>query len=198
MNYTKIYQSLIKNAQNKKNNEHFEIHHILPKCMGGTNEKENLVKLTCREHFIAHMLLAHIYNNSKLWAAVIIMKGSNNTYMNGRLYEIAKKKRSEFMSGNQYAKNCVISIKTRKSIADANKKRKGIPTGIATFAGKSHSDEHKEFMRQKMKNRVFSEESKLKMSIAQKNRFKNNPISDLTKLKMSEAKLNKIIEQEAA
>ena len=85
--------------------------------------------------------------------------------------------------------------KMRKVIIESNKKRKGIPTGKATFAGKNHSDEHKEFMRQKMKNRIFSEESKLKMSIAQKNRYKNNPISEETKLKMSKAKLNKIIEQ---
>ena len=171
MNYIKIYKSLIKNAQNRKINKHFEIHHILPKCMGGTNDEENLVKLTCREHFIAHMLLAYIHNNSKLWGAVIIMKGGNNTYMNSRLYEIAKKKRSEFMIGNQYAKNCIISDKTRKAIAEANRRRKGIPTGISTFEGKSHTEEHKEYMRQKITNRIFSEETKLKMSLAQKKRW---------------------------
>jgi len=174
MNYSKIYQSLIENAKNRKINKQYEIHHVLPKCMGGTDEKENLVKLTCREHFIAHVLLAHIYNNSKLWGAVIIMKGSNNTYMNSRLYEIARKKRSEFMIGNQYAKNCIIPDKTRKAVAEANKKRKGIPTRIASFAGKSHSNEHKEYMRKKMTNRVFSPETLLKMSISQKKRFNKN------------------------
>ena len=82
-----------------------------------------------------------------------------------------KKKRSQFMIGNQYAKNCIIPDKTKKAIAEANKRRKGIPTGLATFAGKSHTEEHKEYMREKMKGRVFSEETRLKMSIAQKKRF---------------------------
>lgn len=62
----------------------------------------------------------------------------------------------------------------RKAITESNKRRKGVPTGIATFAGKSHSEEHKEYMRQKMKGRIFSEETKLKMSIAQKKRFAKN------------------------
>jgi hypothetical protein len=35
--------------------------------MGGTNDKENLVNLTAREHFICHKLLVEIYpNNNKL------------------------------------------------------------------------------------------------------------------------------------
>jgi hypothetical protein len=40
---------------------YYEVHHIIPKCMGGGNEKENLTTLTAREHFIAHWLLARIY-----------------------------------------------------------------------------------------------------------------------------------------
>lgn len=35
-----------------------ERHHILPKCMGGTNDPDNLIDLTLEEHFIAHKLLA--------------------------------------------------------------------------------------------------------------------------------------------
>ena len=38
--------------------EYCERHHILPKCMGGGNERDNLIDLYAREHFIAHKLLA--------------------------------------------------------------------------------------------------------------------------------------------
>lgn len=38
-----------------------ENHHILPRCLGGKDEKENLVYLTGREHWIAHLLLHKIY-----------------------------------------------------------------------------------------------------------------------------------------
>lgn len=38
--------------------EYHEEHHILPKCMGGSNDKDNLIDLFAEEHFIAHKLLA--------------------------------------------------------------------------------------------------------------------------------------------
>ena len=67
MNYQKIYQSIISNAQTRliDENTYYEKHHILPKCMGGTNESTNLVKLTYREHFVAHWLLHNIHPDNK-------------------------------------------------------------------------------------------------------------------------------------
>lgn len=38
--------------------EYHERHHIVPRCMGGGNEEENLIDLFAREHFEAHRLLA--------------------------------------------------------------------------------------------------------------------------------------------
>lgn len=38
--------------------EYHERHHIKPKCMGGTNDEDNLIDLYAREHFEAHRLLA--------------------------------------------------------------------------------------------------------------------------------------------
>lgn len=38
--------------------EYHERHHIVPKCMGGTNDEDNLIDLFAREHFEAHRLLA--------------------------------------------------------------------------------------------------------------------------------------------
>jgi hypothetical protein len=35
----------------------FNIHHILPRSLGGGNEPANLIKLTVREHYIVHMIL---------------------------------------------------------------------------------------------------------------------------------------------
>ena len=34
--------------------EYHERHHIVPKCMGGTNDKENLIDLFAKEHYVAH------------------------------------------------------------------------------------------------------------------------------------------------
>lgn len=42
-----------------------ENHHIIPKSMGGTDEPDNLVLLTGREHWVAHLLLFKIYRNKE-------------------------------------------------------------------------------------------------------------------------------------
>ena len=58
------YNKLITNDRglNKSKLEgNFEIHHIIPKCLGGTNDENNLVLLTYEEHVKAHMLLYIIY-----------------------------------------------------------------------------------------------------------------------------------------
>ena len=63
MNHAKVYSMLIENALNRSITEgvYYESHHIVPKCLGGSDDKGNKVKLTYREHFVAHRLLHRIY-----------------------------------------------------------------------------------------------------------------------------------------
>lgn len=56
--YSKWYFNIIENAVSRERiNGYTEVHHIVPKSMGGNNESNNLVILTAREHFICHLLL---------------------------------------------------------------------------------------------------------------------------------------------
>lgn len=74
MDYTKIYNSIIERAQNRKLEGYSEKHHIMPKCIGGQDVKENIVELTAREHFLCHRLLCEIHpNQEKLWYALWLM-----------------------------------------------------------------------------------------------------------------------------
>ena len=76
MNYKKIYNQLIENAKIKNNNKnkYYELHHILPKCLGGNDDEKNIIKLTLREHYIAHKLLTEIYKDNKsIWHAFWMM-----------------------------------------------------------------------------------------------------------------------------
>lgn len=70
MDYEKLYNNIINNAikqvRSKSKTAYFEAHHIFPKCLGGTDEKENIVLLTAKEHFICHHLLTKIYQHDKL------------------------------------------------------------------------------------------------------------------------------------
>lgn len=84
MNYQKIHDEIITQAKIRKIDKtlYYEKHHIIPKCLGGDNSKDNLVKLTAREHYIIHWLLVKIYkDNHKLISALHLMtySGSKNS-----------------------------------------------------------------------------------------------------------------------
>jgi hypothetical protein len=71
VNYQKIYEALISRAKHRIEDVDGEVHHIIPKwrwvetsrrgdLVGDPDVQSNLVKLTYREHLIAHLLLAKI------------------------------------------------------------------------------------------------------------------------------------------
>ena len=55
--YTRWYYSIIDRAQSRTLSGYKERHHIIPRSLGGSNQKNNIVNLTGREHFICHWLL---------------------------------------------------------------------------------------------------------------------------------------------
>jgi hypothetical protein len=63
MDYKTIYDNLIKHRQEHPAEGYTEQHHIVMRSMGGSNESSNLVSLTGREHWIAHLLLYKIHRN---------------------------------------------------------------------------------------------------------------------------------------
>ena len=111
MNYSKIYYNIINyRLQHPLNEEQYgEKHHIQPKSLGGTDDKTNIVKLTAREHFICHALLAEMYDLYtmkwyKMNHAFMMMKASSSKhmrYMNSRLYEKKKMDFQKVQSFNQ-------------------------------------------------------------------------------------------------
>lgn len=74
MNYIRIYDAFIKDRRSKEArlNGYFEVHHIVPKCMGGTDDAANLISLTPEDHYFAHLLLAYGHGG-KNWNAVHAM-----------------------------------------------------------------------------------------------------------------------------
>jgi hypothetical protein len=80
MNYSTLYNSIISRAKSRQLEGYVEKHHIVPKCLGGDNSKENIVALTAKEHFIAHLLLCEIHRgNNKLLYAAYAMCQQNKT-----------------------------------------------------------------------------------------------------------------------
>lgn len=98
MNYFNIYNSLIKSRKDRSkiSGLYYELHHIIPVCMGGSDKKSNLVFLTAKEHYIAHLLLYFIYpENISILRSFCLM--SSRFKSSGRIYEDAKLKRNATM-----------------------------------------------------------------------------------------------------
>lgn len=90
MDYSRIYNSLISyrisNPLKKSNDLYTEVHHIVPKCLGGSDNHDNLIRLTIREHFLAHRFLSKMYPDiTGLSLAVYLMIGGSGHRNNLRV-----------------------------------------------------------------------------------------------------------------
>lgn len=98
MNYQKHYYTLIERAKSRVLEGYVEKHHILPKCMGGTDDISNLVALTPEEHFVAHQLLIKIYpdNHKLIYAARMMCLSSTKKHKRrNKLYGWLRRKVKE-------------------------------------------------------------------------------------------------------
>lgn len=102
MNYQKIYQQLIDRARVCNTTGYKESHHIVPRCLGGTDDQSNLVNLTPEEHYVAHQLLVKIHKDNKkiLYAAVIMCSKRMNNKLYGWIRRRLSKSQSKAMTGS--------------------------------------------------------------------------------------------------
>ncbi len=101
--YGTIYNLLIQNAQSKNRNKkdgYFESHHILPRSMGGTNQKTNLVLLTAREHYIAHLLLVRCVSDDNVYKMIAALARFRKQAQSGRSYELFRTTLSKYSKGS--------------------------------------------------------------------------------------------------
>lgn len=117
----------------------YELHHIQPLSLGGKDISENLIKLTCREHFIAHLILWKIYGG-KMSLAFRLLATTPRTKqrLTSRQFESLRKEI------HQLEQEKIVAISTRQKISSSlmgNKRHKG----------KLHSSEAKKKMSSKHK-----------------------------------------------
>lgn len=125
MNYSKIYNSLIERSVGRKllkrdaeGYVYYEKHHIIPKCLGGSDKKDNLTLLTAEEHWIAHLLLVKIYpDKPALVYACQAMSMSNSVTKrpNNKMFGWIRRKYAEETSKRM--KGSLISDETRAKIS---------------------------------------------------------------------------------
>lgn len=128
MNYKKHYNALINKAKNRILDGYYEIHHIVPRCLGGDDNPENLIKLTPEEHYVAHQLLVKIYPNEPklIYAAYAMILNSKNTKRNNKIYGWIRRKLSQEARKRTGSKNgsygsfWITNGKESKRIKDSN------------------------------------------------------------------------------
>ena len=154
--YKLHYDRLVDRARNRILDLFVEVHHILPRCLGGSDDENNLVCFTPEEHFVAHQLLLKIYpNEPKLaYGALMMTTDKYGHRVHNKLYGWIKRKLSEnncFPAGSEAAKQ------RAKKCGESQK-------------GKKLSDEHKRNLANSMIGKHHSVETKSKMSLAALNR----------------------------
>ena len=99
MDYSKHYTTLIERAKTRSLSEvYYEQHHIVPRCLGGSDNQSNLVSLTPEEHYVAHQLLTKMYPDEPNLIYAANMMCVNRT--NNKLYGWVRRRMSLHMKTN--------------------------------------------------------------------------------------------------
>lgn len=207
--YTKWYNNIISNAITRTDKMGYvERHHILPKSLGGTNSKNNIVSLTAKEHFVCHLLLTKmvigIHRRNMIFAARNMLYSNNNQSrisITGKIYEIIKREaalETSIMNKGKEAWNkglpgnftgMIHSEGTKKLMSASQKglvKPRTVPTSDITRQNISKAKTGK-------KRAPFSDEWKQKLSdriMGDKNHNFGRTFSDETKTRLSVAAKN--------
>jgi hypothetical protein len=118
--YAYWYIELCKRAQCRVTDDsaYYEKHHIVPKNLKGSNSRKNLVRLTGREHFIAHLLLTKMFDSTNL---IIKMKAGLGAFvgqnrngarkLNSRQISLARCAKSESQKGKKFTEEHKFKIR---------------------------------------------------------------------------------------
>lgn len=180
MDYQRHYNKLIVRAKSRLLEGYTEKHRIIPGCMDGVYDENNVVLLTPEEHYVAHQLLVKIYpNNHKLIYAANMMSVSSvtNEQRNNKSYGWLKRKfsvaHSKNMMGHSFNKGIPKSEEHKRKLSEAHKGK------VPWNKGKTRKS--------------FGSEWRNNMSIAAKKRA---PASEEARQNMSKAKIGKKLSEE--
>jgi hypothetical protein len=127
--YTRWYNNIIENAKSRIIDGYIERHHIQPRSLGGTDNKDNLVDLTAREHFICHWLLTKMHigeERGKMINALYLMQGKNqyqDRYINSKVYETLRKEYAQYISKLNTGRIQPLNEKIKQISAITGRKR---------------------------------------------------------------------------
>jgi hypothetical protein len=179
MNYQRHYNLLIeKHGLKSKPNGYSEKHHIVPRCLGGSDDESNLIYLSAEAHYVAHQLLVKMNPNHYgiAYAALLMTRSTSQVARNNKLYGWLK---------SRFSKECSINTIKRFSVKENHPCFSKFGSDHPRF-GKRHSEEAKAKIGLTHKGKIKSDESKRKQSETCKRVFNTddyiNKISEIRKI----------------
>jgi len=121
MSYIDRYNKFIDSLRNQVVSEGCELHHIVPRSMGGSDDKSNIIALTPRQHYIAHWMLWKAYGG-KMAQAFFFINNNKNKRIGSRAYKKLRDEAIDQISGaNHYLFGKSIPLATRKKFSEKRK-----------------------------------------------------------------------------
>jgi hypothetical protein len=161
--YTKWYFSLVNKGSKIKPNGYSEKHHIIPKSLGGSNSITNLIYLSARQHYIAHLLLVKMtkgLEKRSMTHAMIRFAGKNQRKgykISSKLYEIIRNEYSLSITGKNnpmYGIPCCYKMTVEEKESWLQNVRNSLKGDKNPFYGKKHSDETKKHIGEKNSQQI--------------------------------------------
>lgn len=176
MDHARIYDALMVRAVGRVVEGYTEKHYIVPRCLGGPDTKDNIVRLTGREHVMAHKLLVRMYpGNLKLWTAVMLMGRIQmpKARATAREREEFARLRREFRYTDEAKAKMSESAKKRGSNSPATEFPKGQAPwnkGLKSWRKEySHSDETLAKMQETKQARKYDHSERMRQWWADRN-----------------------------
>lgn len=155
MDYKRHYDALIKRAQTRTLDGYVERHHILPRCMGGSDDPDNIATLTPEEHYVAHQLLVKIHPDEAkmVFAALAMTRGRSGNKRYGWLRRLFAQRISEINKG-----------KPKPPMTEEHRRNIGLAQ-LGRIRG-PHSDCHKARLSQAHTGKTLTAEHRAKLAEA--------------------------------
>lgn len=173
--YYNAYKQLIldknENYKDIKAETSFEVHHIIPRCFGGTNDENNLIKLTTKEHILAHYYLALMTEHVYMFQAFNCMLGSQFKKISD-IEKIELEEIDRWAEIRDISRHREFSYKARKTISTKAKER------WEKFNRSGRIDEIKENISYRTKECMNNPETNLKVRANLGCRWYYNPETD--------------------
>lgn len=166
--YLRWYEALIYMARRRSLDAYVEKHHTIPKSLGG--HKSEIVKLTYREHFLAHWLLTKFtsgMDQRRMYHALGMMcAGVGSRSMAAWQYAVSRKAYVLARTGRKHSPEAIARMKEAQGARNRVRTEETKAKMSAALSGRIFSEEHRQKLRVAALGKIIPPEQRAKLRAA--------------------------------